>query len=74
MATALPLEVVAGAVACGPPEACAGRLRFFIDAGASDVLLRFTARDEDEQLERAIEELDSHARIVERLVEAFMRG
>lgn len=52
-----PLDVVAGAVAHGPAEACAARLRSFIDAGASDILLRFTARDEAEQLERSIDEL-----------------
>jgi len=52
-----PLEVIAGAVAHGPPEACAERLRSFADAGASDILLRFTARDEAEQLERSIDEL-----------------
>jgi alkanesulfonate monooxygenase SsuD/methylene tetrahydromethanopterin reductase-like flavin-dependent oxidoreductase (luciferase family) len=52
-----PAEVVAGAVAHGPPDACAERLRTFIDAGASDILLRFTARDEAEQLERSISEL-----------------
>jgi alkanesulfonate monooxygenase SsuD/methylene tetrahydromethanopterin reductase-like flavin-dependent oxidoreductase (luciferase family) len=52
-----PLAYVGGSVAHGPPEACAERLKSFIEAGASDILLRFTAPDEDEQLERAIEEL-----------------
>ena len=52
-----PVEVVAGAVAHGPPEACAERLQSFIDAGASDILIRFTAPDEAKQLERSLEQL-----------------
>ncbi len=52
-----PLELIAGSVAHGPPEACAERLNRFLDAGASDILLRFTAHDQDGQLELAIEEL-----------------
>jgi len=52
-----PLEIIAGAVAHGPPEACAERLRSFVDAGATDILLRFTAHNQSEQLERSIDEL-----------------
>ena len=52
-----PIEYIGASVAHGPPEACAERLRSFIDAGATDILLRFTAEDEDEQLERTIGEL-----------------
>lgn len=48
-------EAIEGAVALGPAEDCAERLRGFAEAGASDLLLRFCARDPHEQLRRCLD-------------------
>jgi alkanesulfonate monooxygenase SsuD/methylene tetrahydromethanopterin reductase-like flavin-dependent oxidoreductase (luciferase family) len=52
-----PREAVETAVALGPPERCAERLRGFIAAGATDLLLRFTAADAKAQLQRCVLEV-----------------
>ena len=50
-------DAVETAVALGPAERCVERLRGFVAAGATDVLLRFTARDPAEQLRRCLREV-----------------
>jgi len=50
-------EAVETAVALGPAEECAERLRGFAAAGATDVLLRFTAADPVEQLRRCLRDV-----------------
>jgi alkanesulfonate monooxygenase SsuD/methylene tetrahydromethanopterin reductase-like flavin-dependent oxidoreductase (luciferase family) len=55
-----PRDAVENAVAIGPPEACIERLRTFIAAGATDILLRFTAADAKAQLRRCIDEVLPH--------------
>jgi alkanesulfonate monooxygenase SsuD/methylene tetrahydromethanopterin reductase-like flavin-dependent oxidoreductase (luciferase family) len=48
---------VEGWVACGPPEQCAEQLQGFIDAGATDILLRFPSWDQKRQFKRCVEEV-----------------
>jgi alkanesulfonate monooxygenase SsuD/methylene tetrahydromethanopterin reductase-like flavin-dependent oxidoreductase (luciferase family) len=50
-------EAVEGWVACGPPERCAEQLRGFVDAGATDILLRFPSWDQKRQFKRCVEEV-----------------
>jgi len=50
-------EQVEGWVACGSPEQCAEQLRGFIDAGATDILLRFPSWDQSGQFKRCVEEV-----------------
>lgn len=50
-------EAVEGWVACGPPEQCAEQLRGFIDAGATDILLRFPSWDQKRQFKRCVQEV-----------------
>lgn len=50
-------EAVETAVALGPAERCVERLRGFGAAGATDLLLRFTAGDPAEQLRRCLRDV-----------------
>jgi alkanesulfonate monooxygenase SsuD/methylene tetrahydromethanopterin reductase-like flavin-dependent oxidoreductase (luciferase family) len=50
-------EAVEGWVACGPPQACAEQIGRFIDAGATDILLRFPSWDQRGQFRRTVEEV-----------------
>ena len=50
-------EQVEGWVACGSPEQCAEQLQGFIDAGATDILLRFPSWDQSGQFKRCVEEV-----------------
>jgi alkanesulfonate monooxygenase SsuD/methylene tetrahydromethanopterin reductase-like flavin-dependent oxidoreductase (luciferase family) len=50
-------EAVEGWVACGPPERCAEQLQRFVDAGATDILLRFPSWDQRTQFRRCVEEV-----------------
>jgi alkanesulfonate monooxygenase SsuD/methylene tetrahydromethanopterin reductase-like flavin-dependent oxidoreductase (luciferase family) len=50
-------EAVEGWVACGPPEQCAEQLQRFVDAGATDILLRFPSWDQQGQFERCVNEV-----------------
>lgn len=50
-------EAVEGWVACGPPERCIERLQGFVDAGATDILLRFPSWDQQTQFRRCVEEV-----------------
>ena len=51
---------VEGWVACGPPQQCVEHLRGFIDAGATDILLRFPSWDQEGQFKRCVEEVLPH--------------
>lgn len=53
-------EAVEGWVACGPPEQCVEQLQGFVDAGASDILLRFPSWDQQTQFSRCVEEVLPH--------------
>ncbi|ETW96876.1 MAG: hypothetical protein ETSY1_24820 [Candidatus Entotheonella factor] len=53
-------ETVEGWVACGSPEQCVEQLRSFVDAGASDILLRFPSWDQSRQFERCVNEVLPH--------------
>ena len=50
-------ERVEGWVACGSPEQCAAQLQTYVDAGATDILLRFPSWDQDGQFKRCVEEV-----------------
>lgn len=50
-------EQVEGWVACGPPERCVEQLQRFVDAGATDILLRFPSWDQRGQFRRCVEEV-----------------
>jgi alkanesulfonate monooxygenase SsuD/methylene tetrahydromethanopterin reductase-like flavin-dependent oxidoreductase (luciferase family) len=52
-----PRERVEGWVACGSPAQCIQQLQTFIDAGATDILLRFPSWDQDGQFKRCVEEV-----------------
>ena len=53
-------ETVEGWVACGPPQQCIEQLQGFIDAGATDILLRFPSWDQRTQFRRCVEEVLPH--------------
>ncbi|ETW97935.1 MAG: hypothetical protein ETSY2_43625 [Candidatus Entotheonella gemina] len=53
-------ETVEGWVACGSPGQCVEQLRSFVDAGASDILLRFPSWDQSGQFERCVNEVLPH--------------
>lgn len=53
-------ETVEGWVACGPPQQCIEQLQGFIDAGATDILLRFPSWDQKTQFRRCVEEVLPH--------------
>ena len=53
-------EAVETAVALGSPERCVERLRSFVAAGATDLLLRFMAVDAAEQLRRCLRDVLPH--------------
>jgi alkanesulfonate monooxygenase SsuD/methylene tetrahydromethanopterin reductase-like flavin-dependent oxidoreductase (luciferase family) len=55
-----PRERVEGWVACGSPAQCLQQLQTFIDAGATDILLRFSSWDQDGQFQRCVEEVLPH--------------
>ena len=52
-----PRDVVEGWVACGSPQQCIEQLQGFIDAGATDILLRFPSWDQQGQFKRCVEEV-----------------
>ncbi|MGQ4809766.1 F420-dependent glucose-6-phosphate dehydrogenase [Candidatus Entotheonellaceae bacterium PAL068K] len=51
---------VEGWVACGTPTQCIQQLQTFIDAGATDILLRFSSWDQHGQFKRCVEEVLPH--------------
>ena len=53
-------EAVEGWVACGPPEQCVEQLQGFVDAGASDILLRSPSWDQQTQFRTCVEEVLPH--------------
>jgi len=53
-------EVVENWVALGPPEQCIQQLQTFVDAGATDILLRFPSWDQQAQFRRCVEEVLPH--------------
>jgi alkanesulfonate monooxygenase SsuD/methylene tetrahydromethanopterin reductase-like flavin-dependent oxidoreductase (luciferase family) len=52
-----PRDRVEGWVACGTPEQCIQQLQTFIEAGATDILLRFPSWDQKTQFKRCVEEV-----------------
>lgn len=50
-------EAVEGWVACGSPEQCAAQLQGFVNAGATDLLLRFPSWNQRLQFKRCVEEV-----------------
>jgi alkanesulfonate monooxygenase SsuD/methylene tetrahydromethanopterin reductase-like flavin-dependent oxidoreductase (luciferase family) len=50
-------EAVEGWVACGSPEQCIAQLQGFVDAGATDILLRFPSWDQAGQFRRCVDEV-----------------
>ena len=50
-------EAVEGWVACGSPEQCAAQLQAFVEAGATDILLRFPSWDQQGQFNRCVNEV-----------------
>ena len=50
-------EVVENWVALGSPEQCIHRLQIFVDAGATDILLRIPSWSQREQFRRLVEEV-----------------
>jgi alkanesulfonate monooxygenase SsuD/methylene tetrahydromethanopterin reductase-like flavin-dependent oxidoreductase (luciferase family) len=55
-----PRDRVEGWVACGAPKQCIQQLQTFIDAGATDILLRFPSWDQKTQFKRCVEEVLPH--------------
>jgi len=55
-----PRDRVEGWVACGTPAQCIQQLQAFIEAGATDILLRFPSWDQKTQFKRCIEEVLPH--------------
>jgi alkanesulfonate monooxygenase SsuD/methylene tetrahydromethanopterin reductase-like flavin-dependent oxidoreductase (luciferase family) len=55
-----PRDQVEGWVACGAPEQCIQQLQTFIEAGATDILLRFPSWDQQTQFKRCVEEVLPH--------------
>ncbi len=55
-----PRERVEGWVACGAPEQCIQQLQSFVDAGATDILLRFPSWRQRSQFKRCVEEVLPH--------------
>ena len=53
-------KAVEGWVACGPPEQCVEQLQGFVDASASDILLRFPSWDQRTQFRRCVEGVLPH--------------
>ena len=53
-------ETVEGWVACGPPQQCIEQLQGFVDAGATDILLRFPSWDQQAQFRRCVDEVLPH--------------
>ena len=53
-------ERVEGWVACGTPTQCIQQLQTFVDAGATDILLRFPSWDQQGQFKRCVEEVLPH--------------
>jgi rare lipoprotein A len=55
-----PPDRVAGWVACGAPQQCLQQLQTFVEAGATDILLRFPSWDQKTQFKRCVEEVLPH--------------
>ena len=55
-----PRHQVEGWVACGTPAQCTQQLQTFVDAGATDILLRFPSWDQQGQFKRCVEEVLPH--------------
>jgi alkanesulfonate monooxygenase SsuD/methylene tetrahydromethanopterin reductase-like flavin-dependent oxidoreductase (luciferase family) len=55
-----PRDRVEGWVACGTPGQCIQQLQTFVEAGASDILLRFPSWDQKTQFKRCVEEVLPH--------------
>ena len=55
-----PRDRVEGWVACGTPKQCIQQLQTFIEAGATDILLRFPSWDQKTQFKRCVEEVLPH--------------
>ena len=53
-------EVVENWVALGSPEQCIQQLQTFVDAGATDILLRIPSWDQRGQFRRLVEEVLPH--------------
>jgi alkanesulfonate monooxygenase SsuD/methylene tetrahydromethanopterin reductase-like flavin-dependent oxidoreductase (luciferase family) len=53
-------EAVENWVASGTPEQCIQQLQTFVDAGATDILLRFPSWDQKGQFRRCVEEVLPH--------------
>ena len=53
-------EAVEGWVALGAPEQCIERIQTFVDAGATDILLRFPSWDQTGQFRRCVDEVLPH--------------
>jgi len=53
-------QAVENWVALGPPKRCIEHIQSFIDAGATDILLRFPSWDQKTQFKRCVEEVLSH--------------
>ena len=53
-------EAVENWVALGSPEQCINQLQTFVDAGATDILLRFPSWDQAGQFRRCVEEVLPH--------------
>lgn len=51
---------VEGWVACGTPAQCVQQLQTFVEAGATDILLRFPSWDQEGQYKRCVEEVLPH--------------
>jgi alkanesulfonate monooxygenase SsuD/methylene tetrahydromethanopterin reductase-like flavin-dependent oxidoreductase (luciferase family) len=50
-------EAVENWVALGSPEQCIEQLQTYVDAGATDILLRFPSWDQQGQFRRCVEEV-----------------
>jgi len=53
-------EVVENWVALGSPDQCIQQIQTFVDAGATDILLRFPSWDQKAQFRRCVEEVLPH--------------
>jgi alkanesulfonate monooxygenase SsuD/methylene tetrahydromethanopterin reductase-like flavin-dependent oxidoreductase (luciferase family) len=55
-----PRDRVEGWVACGTPAQCIQQLQTFVEAGTTDILLRFPSWDQQGQFKRCVEEALPH--------------
>lgn len=56
----VPRARVEGWVACGSPQQCIRQLQTFVEAGATDILLRFPSWDQKTQFKRCVEAVLPH--------------